>query len=528
MNIREALGWTLIHSLWQGAAIAVLLAVAWRVARSWSAAARYGLCAVALIVLGLLPVFTLALLLSPPGESGASFRVMNTLATRAMSAVAFTGAPFTAGAETWRERLDSAVPWITALWCAGVILLSFRRIGGWIWLVRSRRTWQAAPIDWVAQLRTVSSRLGIQRLPNLCLTARAISPCVIGWIRPVILVPAAALTGWSAEEFAALLAHELAHIRRHDYLVNLAQTVVETLYFYHPVVWWVSRQMRIEREHCCDDLAVGVLGDRVGYARVLVDLAGRRAAADFALAASGGSLSTRVRRLLTGEMVSGRPPIWPAVALALGVCAILVAADRRQPATAFETAQAAEAPAPPAADASPLPDLAPAPPAAAVDDQTPAAAPPPEPPSAGPVNEEFLSGIIHSGLRNVTIDDLIQMRIRGVTPELARQVLRIYVNATVKDLCDLTTHGITASYIEAMRAGVAGNLDIGDLMRLRIHGVSAEYVAEMNSLLNEKLGGDDLVRMRIHGVDADFARRIKKEFPNATVEQLIRMRIAGL
>ena len=95
---------------------------------------------------------------------------------------------------------------------------------------------------------------------------------LIGWLRPVILFPASALTGLSAEQLEALLAHELAHIRRYDYLVNLLQTTVETLFFYHPAVWWVSAQVRQEREHCCDDLAVAACGDVLTYARALTAL----------------------------------------------------------------------------------------------------------------------------------------------------------------------------------------------------------------------------------------------------------------
>ena len=91
-------------------------------------------------------------------------------------------------------------------------------------------------------------------------------PTVIGWLRPVVLMPASALSGMGPQQLEAILAHELAHIRRHDYLVNLLQTVVETLLFYHPAVWWLSGRIRVERENCCDDLAVSLCGDPYAYA----------------------------------------------------------------------------------------------------------------------------------------------------------------------------------------------------------------------------------------------------------------------
>jgi hypothetical protein len=124
-------------------------------------------------------------------------------------------------------------------------------------------------------------------------------PAVIGWLRPIVLLPASALTGLTPLQLDALLAHELAHVRRWDYVVNLVQSVIETLLFYHPAVWWVSRQVRQEREHCCDDLAVAVCGDAVVYAKALVGMEGLRVPAPaFAVAAGGGSLLSRVRRLV--------------------------------------------------------------------------------------------------------------------------------------------------------------------------------------------------------------------------------------
>jgi peptidoglycan/xylan/chitin deacetylase (PgdA/CDA1 family) len=147
----------------------------------------------------------------------------------------------------------------------------------------------------------------------LCESLLVEVPTVIGWLRPVILVPVSLLTALQAQHIEALLAHELAHIRRRDYLVNLLQTALEILLFYHPAVWWVSRRMRIEREHCCDDLAVAACGDPLGYARALTTLEQLRGrgAEQFAMAASGGSLLKRVRRLVeTPKASSPGASVW--------------------------------------------------------------------------------------------------------------------------------------------------------------------------------------------------------------------------
>src|SRR6185295_2411884 len=124
------------------------------------------------------------------------------------------------------------------------------------------------------------------------------APTVVGWLRPVVLVPVGALAGLPADQVEALLLHELAHIRRHDYLVNILQNVAESLLFYHPAVWWISGHIRAERELCCDDMAVFVCGDSLSYARALAQLESFRPAQVSALAANGGSLADRIARLL--------------------------------------------------------------------------------------------------------------------------------------------------------------------------------------------------------------------------------------
>src|SRR5205807_2283082 len=158
-----------------------------------------------------------------------------------------------------------------------------------------------APPACTAALQRLAALLRVTRPVRVAASVLVQVPAVIGWLRPVILLPASALTGLTPLQLDALLAHELAHVRRYDYLVNLIQSVIETLLFYHPAVWWVSQQVRDEREHCCDDLAVAVCGDPHFYARALLGMERLRVTPPgFVLAAAGrgGSLMGRIRRLV--------------------------------------------------------------------------------------------------------------------------------------------------------------------------------------------------------------------------------------
>jgi beta-lactamase regulating signal transducer with metallopeptidase domain/uncharacterized protein involved in exopolysaccharide biosynthesis len=217
----------------------------------------------------------------------------------------------TAGAEYLSrsaEFLDQVLPWVLQFWVLGVLGFSCRWFHGSRW-IRHLRTNDTEQLDqeWMSRFRMICQRLDILRPVRLFKSALVEVPLVIGWLRPVILLPASALTGLTPDQLEAILAHELAHVKRCDYLVNAFQNLVETLMFYHPAVWWISRCIREEREECCDDLVVHAYGDRVTYARALLILEEARGFPRLAFAANGGSLLHRVRRLL-GISNEGCPP----------------------------------------------------------------------------------------------------------------------------------------------------------------------------------------------------------------------------
>jgi hypothetical protein len=152
--------------------------------------------------------------------------------------------------------------WVVAIWLVGAMVFWVRMLGGWILTERLRsRLVRRASGEWQQSLDRLKTRLRVSRPVQLLVSSLVQAPVVVGWLRPAVLVPVGALAGLPADQVEALLLHELAHIRRHDYLVNLLQGVVEAILFYHPAVWWISGHIRVERELCCDDIAVAASGD---------------------------------------------------------------------------------------------------------------------------------------------------------------------------------------------------------------------------------------------------------------------------
>lgn len=288
------LGWTLIHFLWQGLFLAALLSAILPVCRS--AMARHNCALATLVMMALAPVLT--------------FLSLHDFAADRTAALSGSGPLSSATAPS--------MDWLVVLWLAGVAAFSVRAMGGW-YLVQSSRRLDTHPLpaEILARCHDLQQRLAVAWPIRFALSRRITVPMVIGWLRPVILIPVSALAGLSPRQLDALILHELAHIRRFDTVSNIVLVAAETILFYHPAVWWVSRQVRTLREHCCDDLAVSACGDAALYAEALTSLEAGRASSRLALAANGGSLKDRVARLLDAPVESRRFSLSAIAGLAL-------------------------------------------------------------------------------------------------------------------------------------------------------------------------------------------------------------------
>jgi len=304
----ERLGWTLLDFLWQGVLLSGVYAVVRRHMAGSRAEARYLAACVTLAVMVMVPITTFVVLgrgaepalprdatarvlYSPPQPGGASVFVP-----------AFRNGERPA---TW---ISDAAPWVVAIWLLGAAVCWLRLAGAW-WAasrIRSRQVRPASP-EWQQALTELGARIRLSRPVRLLVSARVDVPMVVGWLRPVVLVPLGALSCLAPEQIEAILFHELAHIVRRDYLVNVLQGVAEALLFYHPAVWWVSGHIRAERELCCDDMAVAATGDAFVYATALAGLEGYRPVHTLrAVASNQGKLMDRIARLLGQTRPEGR------------------------------------------------------------------------------------------------------------------------------------------------------------------------------------------------------------------------------
>lgn len=360
------LGWILLHSLWQFALIGLAAAILLACLRSRSHT-RHAVAYTALLLMALAPLATYAFVPPPPlplvadamGPSGNaiasdsvslpsaeavtpispneaaavadSVSTSEALAIEVAAVESNATSPTPSETSAVDERVARYSAWFAPFWLAGVLALALRQVGGWLLARRVLRTATPIPDNGLRnRLETLIATMGIRRTVRVVQSAIAGVPMVLGTFRPVLIVPASLVTGLSPDQWDAILAHELAHIRRYDYLLNLLQIVVETLLFYHPAVWWLSRRIRIERELCCDDLATQFCGSPVALAEGLAAIEAARLQGDnarLAVAAVGdgrrGLTLRRVRRILGfAETRDRRSVAWLAGLLVLLVIAI--------------------------------------------------------------------------------------------------------------------------------------------------------------------------------------------------------------
>ncbi|MFL5347769.1 MAG: M56 family metallopeptidase [Hyalangium sp.] len=585
--VLESLGWALLHLLWQGALVAAVLAVALRVLGRRAAVARYALACCALVMMLALPMATgwrhystasartVELSLTPSSIDAPATFMAGVERLPAPRRPAVAAAPVSTAATASEPLLERALalvgqhlPWLVLAWGLGVALSSLRLLAGWMRLRRHVREAVAAPIEWQERLEGLSRRLGLKRAVRLLQSAALDVPSAVGWLRPVVLLPASALTGLPPRQLEMILAHELAHILRYDFAVNLAQTLVETLLFYHPAVWWMSDVIRVEREHCCDDIAASTSGSTLSYARALTALEELRVlpslAPSPALSALGGSLPERVRRLVVSP-ASRCSSRWVAGASVLTLISSLAVAA---PVTALmlpaqgEHVVVAAAPPPNLSDSQTgSSSIAPPPPPAPIPVAAPALPPTPEP-TPGPMrhvaaspkaephpnpnpnpnprhgrdgddddndDDDELDGRTVVGEGKLSVDQLVELKVAGVSPETVEAVKGMGYQPTVSNLVEFGHAGVTPEYAKDMNARFGQKLSADELVEMKHMGVTPAWLEAMKAQGFTKVTPDDVISARAVGVDEDYLRGLKAAgYTGLSLEKLTEMRAVGV
>lgn len=572
-DVMRTLGWALVHFLWQGLALAALLSAAMAMCRS--AAARYALGVGALVLMLAAPVVTFGILWQGRADVNGSLAPSISLSAlpRILAQSPAVSAPGGMIAAPNSAPRADALLWFVELWFAGVIILSLRTAGGVLLIERMRRK-DAKPVS--AKLHdlcvAVQRQLGLARAIRYCESSLLDAPAVIGWFRPAVLVPLTALTGLSDEQLQAVIAHELAHIRRLDNFVNLFQIVVETLLFYHPAVWWVSKRIRAERENCCDDAAISVCSDAVEYARALALMAEWRSAPALAMAVNRGPLAARVARLMgVGRNRNGVRSAGIAASFVCLAGAVLAAnafvgvahtafasalpahaynfnqpvnSNSQQDArtAAWSVATAARGAVSTARDAahanaetaaSTAREMVHASAQSMVHSMVTAVASvmSPEQDQAPTTQTQtpktsYIEAMKAAGFDNLTADQLIALKVQGVTPEYVKGLHDLGLKPDVDELIGLRVQGVTPEYIRGMHdAGVS--IDTDKLIGMKVQGITPDYVREMHQFGVDP-NADELIGMKVQGVTPDYIKAMRASGVTVTPDTVIGMKAQGI
>ncbi|MEL7532925.1 MAG: M56 family metallopeptidase [Bacteroidota bacterium] len=269
-QLAQSLGWTLLHSLWQGALLALGLRMVLRLLKGRSPQAAY---IASLCTLVLMLAASIVTLYIEYQQFAALEAVQSTPILVWTQTDQITPALLEPKGVAWEQ----AIPYLSVVWLTGLVFFAIRWLGG-LWYLRRLRLSYTFAVDygWQHKLNQIARKMGISRSVTLLESGRVQVPMVLGHLKPVILLPLGLLSGISPKQLESILAHELSHIRRYDFLINQILAFVEMVFFYHPAYWWVSNQIEENREHCCDDMAVAVCEDAITYARMLTELESRR------------------------------------------------------------------------------------------------------------------------------------------------------------------------------------------------------------------------------------------------------------
>ena len=563
-----AMGWTLIHFCWQAAVIAAFYRSLGLLAARWSSNARYLLALGALLMMLAVAVgtfgFEMQSIASATDDPGTKTLTVPHTISPVITARSEMANPVAALQPTTIGLTSSGLLMfvsqlpvlrvIDGLWLLGILVLSLRSLGGW-WLIQRLRATATveAPEQVQASFRVIAKALKIHQPVLLRVSSAVTGPVTVGALRALVLLPVCAATSLSPDELKVVLAHELAHVRRADFFWNLVQTLVETLFFFHPAVWWLSGRIRHERELCCDDLALSICPNPLVYANALFELEQQRSRiGQLSMALDGHqpgrALRMRIARVL-GEPVANpgsRQSFSLAAAAAVLVVLLLPVPQLMaslKPASPQAHAQVAAITSAVAANpvvstsvvVPPLKVLVPSSVTISVAEPKPVVEVTARQAEAAQHNarEEGEKGDYIDRMKaagyDVELDKYIAMKVQDITPEYARAMSQLgFGKLSADQLIACRVQGVTPEYIAKLNAGGVKVKTVQDAISYRIFEVTPEFIAGMKDSGFDGLSSQQLLAMRVQGVTPEYARSIKEQFPAATSDDLVKTRIFNI
>jgi beta-lactamase regulating signal transducer with metallopeptidase domain len=582
----------LIHSLWQGVIIALILAIALKMCYSARSSIRYGLSCIALLLIVVFPILTVV---SPSLNPGIGYS-MNSLSTGTSSGITESSQnnsynsisepqADTRGNEYSFQITEKSGIWIFLFWLFGTTLFLIYHLIGW---GKTRKLVSTGSEPITGALRDkfnyICSELKVNNKITFLASTVVQVPCVIGWLNPVVLFPVSVISGLSISQLQLILTHELAHVRRLDVLLNYIQSAVETFLFFNPAVWWVSRQIRIERENCCDDLVVDLYGDRVAYARTLTEMESLRTiGVSMAVRADGASLVNRLRRLVgfsgrTRQTKTLSALTIMVITFVIGFAAATLSSYENSVVKSIEV------------DGFSVPQEAKPFGHWRIEDNQG------EPllvfrnnrglssfivsiefdvsslenkknsgfmikREAGTIfcdgpltlsngewsgygkcffspNDSIYKELEKIGFGNSSsyfkshecIQQKFMMTIHDVTVEYGNQMKKAgYGNMDISGLVAFRTHDITREYIDNLAKGGYKDISEENLIAMKIHGITDSYIDGFGKLGYNEIDIDQLIAMKIHDINHEYVREISKlGYKNVDIDNLIAMKIHGI
>jgi beta-lactamase regulating signal transducer with metallopeptidase domain len=572
-----ALGWALLHFCWQGTAVALAFVFADRLTFRASPVVRYAVAtgAFALMPLVVLTTFASGMRIGLPAHTSsiASGALLPSTGHAIAEPVSQPNSGLLVSIAGERSgwlvnHAERILPWLDAFWMLGVLVLAVRTMGGWRQLERLRRRARGiVPAHVEQSFLSISERVNVGRRVILRVSDQVISPMAMGVWRATVILPASALLNLTTEELEAVLAHELGHIRRWDYACNLLQTALETVLFFHPAVWWLSRKVRDRREVCCDEIAVQSCSDPIIYAQTLLRLEEQKIVAlrlAVAQRGSSGSLLGRIKKvlgedepmesrmtggvrvvvasvvvmaLLLGPKVSdavaaSRPVADKAIALIGGAASVSV--DKRPTTVVVDqvTVNRSDAAKEPKVSQHPFDSKNTE--VASLRTEGQGSATPMMQAEAKTESKgvSYIDGMRDAGYPldlNNDLNTLISLKSLGVTPEYAKQMSALgFGKPSVHELISLKALGVTPEYVAELKQSGIGPKDFHEVTTEKALGITPEYAADMKKTGFGDLNLQELISLKAQNVTPEYVTWLKQQFPQITLDELRRAAVFHL